>query len=248
MRLVTHHLTMPGSRPDNQDAVTQVFGQDFALLALADGLSGQGEGAPAARRCVETVAEAFARAPGLADADLQALVDAADRAVASLRVERQKTASSMRTTLVLLAVWHDAARWAHVGDSRIYWFRDTVPMQRSRDHSVAELVAGLDDSSLAAPPDETDRNRLLRVVGAGEGCRPEFSETPIPLQPGDAFLLCSDGVWSLVSDSEIQDCLAAARTPLDWCTALEQRLRQRLGSQPPGKVDDYSMILAMVQP
>lgn len=248
MRLSTHHLSVRGSRPDNQDALKEVTGEDFTLLALADGLSGQGDGALAARRCVDAVADAFARAPGLADADLQAVVEEADRSVAALRLERQKPASSMRTTLALLAVCRDAARWAHVGDSRVYWFRDKVLMSRTRDHSVSELVAGLEDSSLAAPPDDADRHRLLRAVGGGEGCRPDLGETPVRLQQGDAFLLCSDGVWSLVPDSEITVCLSETRTPLDWCAALEQRLKQRLGCQPPGKVDDYSMILAMVQP
>src|SRR4051794_24367967 len=132
MRLVTHHVTSSGGRPDNQDAVKVVAGDAFILLALADGLGGHGDGALAAQCCVETIAQTFSRAPSVEDADLQALVDAADRSVADLRVAQQKPATSMRTTLALLVVSNDLARWAHVGDSRVYWFRDKILQHRTR--------------------------------------------------------------------------------------------------------------------
>jgi serine/threonine protein phosphatase PrpC len=154
----------------------------------------------------------------------------------------------MRTTLALLAVCDSEARWAHVGDSRVYWFRDGVLMQRTRDHSVAELVTGLRGSSLAAPSDDADRHRLVRVVGAGEGCRAEFGSQVVALRPGDAFLLCTDGVWSIVPDVEIATCLSSARSPRDWAGAVERRLRERLGFKMPRGQDNYSMICGMVAP
>ena len=246
MRLMTHHVTSSGGRHFNEDALKEVTGRKFALLALADGLGGHDGGELAARRCVETVAAVFSRTPELSDAFLQALVEEADRAVATLRLERRKPASSMRTTLALLAVCGNDARWAHVGDSRIYWFRQNVLMQRTRDHSVSELVMGLPDHTSVAPPDKADRNRLLRAVGAGRGCRAELSNAVVTLQAGDAFLLCSDGVWSLVSDPEITACLSKAATPLDWCVALEEKLRQHLTCDTLEEHDNYSMIAGMV--
>jgi serine/threonine protein phosphatase PrpC len=245
MQLVTHHLTSKGGRPANEDALKEVAGEKFALLALADGLGGHGGGAFAARQCVETIASAFSRTPGLSDAALQTIVEEADRAVASLRREWRKPSSSMRTTLALLAICGDDARWAHVGDSRVYWFRHNVLMQRTRDHSVSEFVMGLPDSTSVAPADKADRHRLLRAIGAGEGCRAELGNTVVRLQTGDAFLLCSDGVWSLLSDPEITACLVEAATPLDWCVDLEQRLRKHLTCDTLEKHDNYSMIAGM---
>jgi serine/threonine protein phosphatase PrpC len=248
MQLITHQVTSNGGRQFNEDALKEVTGQKFALLALADGLGGHGGGALAARQCVETIATGFSRAPGLSDAALQALVGEADRAIATLRLERRKPASSMRTTLAFLAVWGDDARWAHVGDSRIYWFRQNVLMQRTRDHSVSEFVLGLPDNTSVAPPDKADRHRLLRAMGAGERCHAELGDTIVTLQPDDAFLLCSDGLWSLVPDPEITACLSKATTPLDWCVALEQRLREHLTSDMYEEQDNYSMIAGMVMP
>lgn len=246
MPLVTHSITSGGGRRVNEDALDEVSGPGFSLLALADGLGGHGGGELAARACVSAVSRAFAAAPGLSDATLQALVTEADDAVASLRLQRRKSPSDMRTTLAMLAICENDARWAHVGDSRVYWFRDRVLMRRTRDHSVAELVTGLADVSLAAPPDETDRHRLLRAVGAGEGCRAELGREAVELQPGDAFLLCSDGVWSILSDTEITACLSEAPTPIDWCARLKQRLKENLGGSMPRGQDNYSMICAMV--
>src|SRR5215467_5010269 len=104
MQLSTHHMTSRGGRPVNEDALKEVVEEKFALLVLADGMGGHGGGAAAAHQCVETVADAFCRAPGLSDAALQALVKEADRAIATLRRERQQPASSMRTTLAILAI------------------------------------------------------------------------------------------------------------------------------------------------
>jgi serine/threonine protein phosphatase PrpC len=104
----------------------------------------------------------------------------------------------------------------------------------------------LPDHASVAPPDKADRNRLLRAVGAGGGCRAELGKAVVTLQPGDAFLLCSDGLWSLVSDPEITACLAKAATPLDWCVALEQRLKEHLTCDMCEEQDNYSMIAGMV--
>ena len=246
MQLVTHHLTSSGGRRSNEDALKETIGNEFALFAVADGLGGHSGGALAAHQCVETVATAFTRAPGLSDAILQGLIEQADRAIAALRLERAKPPSSMRTTLALLAIYQNSARWAHVGDSRVYWFRENVLMQRTRDHSVSELVMGLPGVSAVAAPDPADRHRLLRALGAGEGSRAELGSKVVRLQAGDAFLLCSDGVWSLVSDPEITACRSAAATPLEWCMALEQRLCEHTRSNAPDERDNYSMIAGMV--
>ena len=248
MRLVTHHLTSNGGRRGNEDALKVAMGAQSAILVMADGLGGHGGGDVAAQQCVETIVAGFCRSPDLTDAVLQALVDAADRAIAALRRERRAPTGSLRTTLALLAVCGDEARWAHVGDSRIYWFRRNVLMQRTRDHSVAELVMGLSGNQCVAPPDEADRNRLLRAVGAGTGCRADLGGTVVTLRRDDAFLLCSDGVWGILSDPEITACLSRSDTPQAWCAALEQELLEHVATQRSAEQDNYSMIAGMVVP
>jgi PPM family protein phosphatase len=248
MILATSHMTSAGGRARNEDAVAVVHGDGFSLLALADGFGGHRGGGPAARCCVEAVTAAFARAPDLSKSGLQAIVDEATRAIEALRREMQASASSMRTTLAMLAVIGDQARWVHVGDSRVYWYRDGHIMDRTRDHSVAALIAGLPDEFLAAATDASDRHRLFRAVGAAETCRAEVSEPVIDLQPGDAFLLCSDGMWNLIADDKITAALRAAASPSEWRNALEEHLSNALCRKPTEQHDDVSMIAGMVMP
>ena len=245
MQLVTHHLTSGGGRSVNEDALKLTIGPNHALLALADGLAGHGGGALAAQQCVATVAATFSQAPDLSDTALQALFKAADRAVAALRCERRQVASSMRTTLAVLGVRDGHARWAHVGDTRVYWFRNGALVQRTRDHSVSELVMALPTDAPAAPPDEADRHILLRTLGSGRDCSAELSASTVALQPGDAFLLCTDGVWSALTDAEITDCLSRAATCPGWCVSLERRLLDRWSDERE-EYDNYSMIAGMV--
>jgi len=245
MQLTTHHLTSSGGRAVNEDAVKLCFGPEYGLLALADGLGGHGGGSLAANQCVATVAASFSQAPDLSDPALQALFKAADRAVAAMRCERRQAASSMRTTLAVLAIREGHARWAHVGDSRVYWFRDGALMQRTRDHSLSELVMTLPAGASAEPPDEADRHVLLRALGSGKHCSAELGSISIALRPGDAFLLCTDGVWSALHDTEITDCLSEAGTCRDWCDLLERRLLGHLANERQ-EHDNYSMIAAMI--
>ncbi len=188
MRLVTHHVTSRGGRRANEDALKEVTSREFALLVLADGLGGHEGGALAANTCVDTVAAASTRTPGLSDAALQGLVEEADRAVAALRREQRRAPGSMRTTLAFLAILGNSARWAHVGDSRVYWFRHNVLKQRTRDHSLTELVLGLPHGASVAPADEADRHRLLRAVGAGKGCQADLGGTIVALAGGRCIL------------------------------------------------------------
>jgi serine/threonine protein phosphatase PrpC len=245
MQLVTHHLTSSGGRAVNEDAVKLSVGPEYALLALADGLGGHGGGSLAANQSVATAAAAYAQTPALSDLALQALFKAADQAVAALRYERRQVASSMRTTLAVLAIRGGYARWAHVGDSRVYWYRDGALMQRTRDHSLSEMVMALPAGAPAEPLDEADRHVLLRALGSGRDCSAELGSITVALRPGDAFLLCTDGVWGALRDTEITDCLSHAATCLDWCKSLERRVLDRLADERE-EHDNYSMIAAMV--
>lgn len=247
MQLITHHATSRGGRYLNEDVLKVVKGEHYALLLLADGLGGHGDGGLAAACCVETIADAFVQAPGLSDDLLHGLVDKADQAIAAKRIEQRLPPNSALTTLVMLAFIGGQVRWAHVGDSRIYWFRRGRLMHRTRDHTVAELVSGLPADAPTAPPHPADRNRLLRVIGAGTGCRAELADAPIVAEPDDAFLLCSDGVWSVISDQEITGCLSKASDPVDWGTGLEEKLRIPPGSQATDDRDNYAMVTAMIE-
>jgi serine/threonine protein phosphatase PrpC len=72
-----------------------------------------------------------------------------------------------------------------------------------------------------------DRNRLLRTLGNDEEPRPTLVPAPVPLTPGDAFLLCTDGFWEYVTETEMEITLAKAADPDTWLRTMTRRLVER---------------------
>ena len=107
-----------------------------------------------------------------------------------------------RTTCVACLVQNDTAYWAHVGDSRFYLLRDGALLQRTRDHTPVEelLQSGLlSEEELRNHP---LRNSVSRCLG-GSPRFPDISLDQATLCTDDTLLLCSDGLWSAVSEAQL---------------------------------------------
>ena len=135
------------------------------------------------------------RGPGGAEAPdeegLLALFRSANEEI--LRRQTQPGQEEMRTTAVALKIAGEMAVWAHIGDSRLYRFRGGELAEVTKDHSVTyRKYLGGEISYMDVYHDD-DRGRLLRVLGK-EALQAEAGRAAV--EPGDAFLLCSDGFWS----------------------------------------------------
>jgi protein phosphatase len=110
------------------------------------------------------------------------------------------------------------AMLAHVGDSRIYLFRDNELERMTDDHSWVEeqMRAGL--LSPLEARQHPWRNVVTRALSGGED--PEVDVKEVALQPGDRLLLCSDGLSSVVPDDRIEEILRAQPVPTEACQAL----------------------------
>src|SRR5262249_205783 len=152
----------PGTYAVNEDSAAIATAHGHTLLAVADGLGGYADGELASRTAVGAVVERFRAKPSLTEAGLRDLVLDAHRALIAAGASRER---GPRTTLTLLVSDGVAARWAHVGDSRLYFFHGGRITSRTRDHSVPELLARaneIEDSDIRHHP---DRNRLLQALG-----------------------------------------------------------------------------------
>src|SRR5205807_1449837 len=115
--------------------------------------------------------------------------------------------NGMGTTCTALVLQGCEAYSAHVGDSRLYLIRNSSIYQMTEDHSV---VKELMKRGALKPEDarrHPDRNLILRALGSRSTVEVAAWEHPLPVHPGDCFVLCSDGLHDAVSDDEI--CLAA---------------------------------------
>lgn len=124
----------------------------------------------------------------------------------------------MCTTIAELRIdtYSQRATWAHWGDTRVYWFRNHELRAMTKDHSVVQslVAAGLisNEEALTYPK----RNVLLGAAGSASEVGPSVLENPVAVTNGDAFLICTDGVWSMVSTQFMETSLSKSVSVQDW--------------------------------
>lgn len=193
---ITQH-SLRGGRKSNEDRVGFAERDNAALLVLGDGLGGHTGGALAAEILVLTALQAFRaiKQPLIAkpSAFLALTVMQAHRRMIAYGKTRTPPISP-RTTCVLCLVQNGYAYWAHVGDSRLYHFRNGRVLKRTLDHTKTEQLhvdGVITEQEMLSHP---DKSRLLKCLGGTK--EPVISlGNETPLQRNDTLLLCSDGLW-----------------------------------------------------
>jgi serine/threonine protein phosphatase PrpC len=198
--------TDPGRvRRRNEDA----FVLDPPLFAVADGMGGAQAGEVASRLAAAAFRE-YHEADRLAPNErLQAIIQEANRRIYE-RARADSDASGMGTTLTAALLTGGRLTVGHVGDSRAYRIRNGELEQLTEDHS---LVGDLMRSGRLTP-EEADAHPQRSVITRALGTDPEVSVDTITVdtEPGDLFLLCSDGLTTMVTDEDILRILSAAPT------------------------------------
>jgi serine/threonine protein phosphatase PrpC len=227
MRLEVASLSHIGQvRQRNEDAMgyfepaePQVFDGKGSLFIVADGMGGHRGGEIASQLAVDTILDAY-YASG--ESDPAKALDLAFKKANEAIIEKSQNDVSlygMGTTCTALVVRKGEGFFAHVGDSRAYLFRGEELKQLTEDHSlVGEMVRSgiLTDEEARTHP---RRNVITRSIGTHEELAVEFSKVPLPLVDGDVFVLCSDGLTSLVGQGELKAVLAS-NPPRAACEAL----------------------------
>lgn len=233
-------------RRGNEDAAAYGFTDILGCWVVADGLGGHGGGETASRLAVDTILASCLRKPEISPAALRGYLDAAQTAIRNRQAQEPELAE-MRTTVVLLVANGLRAQWAHVGDSRLYHLRLGRLLFQTGDHSVPQILANAGDIAPGDIRRHEDRNRLLRALGQEGELKPTVKPSPEPVQPGEAFLLCTDGFWEYVLEGEMLVDLAKSATPKDWLQRLEARLWQRTLHQQVKNPDNYTALAVWVQ-
>jgi len=222
-------------RENNEDsylywepAGDEEFQRKGRLAVIADGMGGHEGGQEASRLAVETVREVYEAAAG--DDPQVTLVDSFAQAHARIQeyAEQNPAFQGMGTTCTALVLRGRQLYFAHVGDSRLYLVRDARILRLTRDHSY---VGRLVESGIVRAEDaekHPQRHILTAALGAGREVAIDSAEQAVTLLEGDDLLLCTDGLWGVVTDEELETTVTA-NTPAECCAALVKLARQRGG-------------------
>jgi serine/threonine protein phosphatase PrpC len=194
-----------GTRASNQDRFAALEADDTVLLVLADGMGGHLGGEMAAQILVDTAGAALQTATRpIADVArfLAEVITRAHHAIHAYAVENGLEASP-GTTGVLCLIQDGVAQWAHVGDSRLYLFRDQLPLYRTRDHSYVERLYRRGEIRRSDTSFHPMRNQITQCIGCLQEVPDVEFGKPTTLAPGDVLLLCSDGLWGALEDMQI---------------------------------------------
>ncbi len=220
-------------RTNNEDH----YGVDFPLnlFVLCDGMGGQAGGEIASRMAVETV---LAHCIDLAGSSGQTFVGnrieeftaPTNRLASGIRLSSRiiyqeaitrPELNGMGSTVVAVRIIDNIMSLAHVGDSRIYLFRERQPQQLTQDHSLVmeQVRQGV------MTQEEAERSELSNVIlrALGVESHVEVDMDELWVGAGDQILLCSDGLTHMVTDKEIAEVLTQPGTPqqvADWLVEL----------------------------
>jgi serine/threonine protein phosphatase PrpC len=187
--------------------------EPVGLFVVADGMGGHAHGQEASRLAIQTISDVISasllRAVDEDETFSDLLKDGAHRANLAIYRRNRQQERMMGTTLTAALVVGTTAYIVNVGDSRTYLYRPSGGLtQITRDHS---LVARMAESGVISHEDiytHPQRNQIYRCLG--DQASLELDSFEVMLQAGDLLVLCSDGLWEMVRDPDIQRIIAVS--------------------------------------
>jgi PPM family protein phosphatase len=214
-------------RPSNEDA----FGisVERGVYVVCDGMGGAAAGEVASTLAVAEMMRLLTQSPWTSSPPVEAAqaVAAANEAI-FLRSQRNQKLNGMGTTLVALLVEDRHAWMVNVGDSRGYRLRNSHLEQITLDHSLVEEQIRMGQMSRQEALRSPLKNVITRALGTQSLVSPDIFE--LETEPGDLFLLCSDGVTRELSDSIIESLLQLDLTLEELCSRLIDSANQAGGN------------------
>ncbi len=229
-------------RQINQDSVMSLIltlpreGMDvpLGLFIVADGMGGHEGGEIASRLAIRTIVNEIISQlvmPALDEGIIEALqplmISAVQEANYAIWETAQSMGSDMGTTCTAALMLGQALYIAHVGDSRAYLFEAGGLRTLTNDHSTVGRLIELGQLSPEDAREHPLRNQLYRTVGQQPQVQVDFVYQPI--KNSTHLLICSDGLWGMVEDDEIESVLKAYTWPQEACHELIKRANEAGG-------------------
>jgi protein phosphatase len=241
-------------RSHNEDAILVLTGTsggqealpEFGLFLVADGMGGHRSGEMASSISVRAVARRLAEETLLGMLDLEPreaaipLQDLIRQALEDANLAVVERVPGGGTTLTVALLLGEQITFGHVGDTRAYWIANGQLKALTRDHSLVERLRELGQLTREEAANHPQRNVLYRAIGQGSNLEVDVFTHPIP--SGGFLLVCSDGLWGVVSDEDIERIIRNAADVQSACDQLVQ------AANAAGGPDNISAILVHFPP
>ena len=213
-------------RESNEDSCgSRAESSAHVLVAVADGVGGEEGGEIASQMAIENTVQTYAESPAqwgpakrLYRAVQKANIEIHDRALVVTELRR------MSTTLTAVVVDGNTAHAAHVGDSRLYLIREGRIVQKTKDHTVAAGTRRMMFASAEMAKDHPEHSMLTRSLG--RELIAAVDRITFAVTGGDVLIVCSDGLYNVLSDEEIRDG-AGTGDPAAICEALLRKANEK---------------------
>lgn len=233
----TSVISNKGGRKVNEDYADFLLTEGGGCWVVADGLGGHRAGDIASKLAAQIFLSHLKQKMDTSSNYLKVGMEYVQHAL--LKEQKQHTTfSSMRTTMVSLVCNGTKANWIHVGDSRLYHFRNGKIIAQTKDHSVCQALVNTGELTKEQIRFHEDRNRLYRVLGTDGNVKAALLKEEVLLEKGDAFLLCTDGFWEYVIEEEMENLLIISGSPEIWLNRMLSLHRNRVEEAH----DNYSAI------
>jgi len=225
LRYETAEISLVGDREQNQDRVAVIRNESSAFLIVVDGMGGHAQGERAAVVARESFIRSFdefgaqVTEPGLF---ISEAIGRAHDAVSAIGEGRSVEHKPRATCAICLVIQGDVW-WGHVGDARVYLLRDGRVLKRTRDHSHVELLLREGLITEDEIPTHPMRHYVECCLG-GESALPraDAASSKKGLMSGDTLLVCSDGLWSGITDDVIGETCRATPDISEWLNMLSE--------------------------
>ena len=213
-------------RSENQDSYRGGRRPDDAVWgAVCDGMGGARGGRLASTMAVDALQQAIeagideAHTPQAGRALLESAVEQANRSVYE-KARGTPSLSGMGTTVVCALVRGGLAQYVHVGDSRIYLFRNNKLLQLTKDHSMVQEMVEQGALTEEEAQNHPRKNLITRALGVGRDVEADFGEKEV--SPRDILLLCSDGLYNALPPGELTEALQEVLRGADIHTMINK--------------------------
>lgn len=226
-----------GGQKINKDYAAFSDEHHCACLALANAQTSP----LASQMLVDSIIEDFKRSNAITTTSMSEFFDHAQSKLLKYKLKHDEL-SDMRASAAVMFTDGNCAVWGHIGDSRIYHFKDGLIDEITPDHTAAYALFEAGEIRYGKIAKRRNRTQLYRTMGNPDDFRPEITN-PSLVKEGESFLLCTDGFWEHIGVRQTEKALKKSSSAQEWLDRMTHMVEKHIHKHGSiDRADNYTAI------